>query len=338
MRYRTLGVSGVTVSEFGFGAMNFGLPGAPDEDDATNMTHRALDAGINLIDTADANGRGESERAVGRAIKGRRDEVVLATKFGLPMGQDPNQAGGSARWIRRAVEDSLRRLDTDHIDLYQMHRPDYTTSLDETLAALTDLVRAGKIRVIGTSTFPSERIVEAQWAADRGGHRRFLTEQPRYSIFNRTPESHVFPTVQRHGMGVLTYGCLASGWLSGRAKPAEGVRAGIDAATFDLSAPGNQAKLAAVADLSELAESAGIPLAHLALSFVLAHPAVTSVLIGPRTPAQLDDLLSGADVTLTDDVLDRIDAIVPPGTELNPADNYKADPPALVDKHLRRRT
>lgn len=336
MRYRVLGASGITVSEFAFGALNFGLPGTRDENEATSMIHHALDAGVNLIDTADVYGRGESERLVGRAIKGRRDQLVLATKFGLPMGEDPNEAGGSARWIRRAVEDSLRRLDTDHIDLYQMHRPDYTTSLDETLAALTDLVLAGKIRVIGASTFPAEWIVEAQWAADRGGHRRFLTEQPRYSIFNRTPESHVFPTAQRHGMGVLTYGSLASGWLSGRANPADGVRANVDARTFDLSAPGNQAKLAAVADLRALAEATGISMAHLALAFVRTHPAVTSVLIGPRTRAQLDHLLRGADVTLTDDILDRVDAIVQPGTELNPADNYNADPPALTDKKLRR--
>jgi aryl-alcohol dehydrogenase (NADP+) len=254
------------------------------------------------------------------------------------MGQDPNNSGGSVRWIKRAVEDSLRRLDTDYIDLYQMHRPDHRTSIEETLAALSDLVRAGKVRLIGASTFPAELIVEAQWAAGQGGYRRFLTEQPRYSIFNRTPESGVFPTVQRHGMGALTYGPLGSGWLSGRADPAAGVRAGLEAHVFDLNSPGNQAKLQAVSQLSELAGTAGVPLAHLALAFVRSHPAVTAVLIGPRTMQQLDDLLEGADVTLADDVLDRIDEIVPPGTELNAADNYAAGSPAISDKRLRRRS
>ncbi|HEX6453277.1 MAG TPA: aldo/keto reductase [Trebonia sp.] len=338
MQYRTLGDSGIVVSEFAFGVMNFGFPDGPSEDEATAMVHQALDAGINLIDTADVYSRGESERMLGQALKGHRDKVVLATKFGLPMDQDPNHSGGSARWIIRAVEDSLRRLGTDYIDLYQMHRPDHRTSLDETLATLSDLVRAGKVRVIGASTFPAELIAGAQWIAEKGGHRRFLTEQPRYSIFNRTPESAVFPTVQRYGMGSLTYGPLASGWLSGRANPAEGTRAKLEGRVFNLDNPGNKAKARAVNELRELAESAGIPMAHLALAFVRAHPAVTSVLIGPRTIAQMDGLLNGADIVLTDEILDGIDAIVPPGTELNAADNYLADSPAIADKRLRRRS
>ena len=337
MQYRTLGASGIVVSELAFGAMNFGFRGGPTPDEAVAMVHRALDAGVNFIDTADVYTLGESERIVGRALKNRRDDVVLATKFGLPMGQDVNQSGASARWMKRAVEDSLRRLDTDYIDLYQLHRPDHRTSLDETLAALSDLVRAGTVRAIGASTFPADLIVEAQWAADKGGHRRFLTEQPRYSIFNRTVESDVFPTVQRHGMAALTYGPLASGWLSGRANPAAGVRPGLDARTFNLDSPGNQAKLRAVDQLHALADATAIPLAHLALAFVRTHPAVTSVLIGPRTMQQLDGLLEAVDVTLTDDVLDGIDAIVAPGTELNPDDNYNADSPAMTDKRLRRR-
>jgi aryl-alcohol dehydrogenase-like predicted oxidoreductase len=337
MQYRTLGASGIVVSEFAFGAMNFGFNGGPTQDEAVAMVHRALDAGVNLIDTADVYTLGESERIVGRALKNRRDDVVLATKFGLPMGQGANRSGASARWIKRAVEDSLRRLDTDYIDLYQLHRPDYRTSLDETLAALSDLVRAGTVRAIGSSTFPAELIVEGQWAADEGGHRRFVTEQPRYSIFNRTVEGYVFPTLQRHDMGALTYGPLASGWLSGRANPAEGVRPGLDARTFDLDSPGNQAKLRAVDQLHALADTVAVPLAHLALAFARTHPAVASVLIGPRTMQQLDSLLEAVDVTLTDDVLDQIDEIVAPGTELNPADNYNADPPAITDRRLRRR-
>jgi aryl-alcohol dehydrogenase-like predicted oxidoreductase len=336
MKRRILGATGMSVSEFALGAMNFGGWANGDHEESVGLIHAALDAGVNLVDTADVYSDGESERIVGEALKGRRDEVVLATKFGLPMGEDANRRGGSARWIRRAVEDSLRRLDTDHIDLYQMHRADYDTDLDETLGALSDLVRAGKVRAIGSSTFPADLIVETQWAAQRGGHRRFVTEQPRYSILNRTVETAVLPTAQRYHMGVLTYGPLSSGWLTGR-NPADGQRVKWSARVFDLSVPGNQAKAQVVGQLGELAQQAGISLQHLALAFVRSHPAVTSVLIGPRTPEQLKDLLAGAEVELGDDVLDRIDELVAPGTELNAADNYFADPPAITDKRLRRR-
>ncbi|MEA2533476.1 MAG: hypothetical protein QOJ93_1287 [Actinomycetota bacterium] len=338
MKRRVLGGTGMSVSEFALGAMMFGAGGNPDHDESVRIIHTALDAGINFVDTADIYSRGESEEIVGRALKGRRDDVVLATKFALPMGPDANQAGGSPRWIKRAVEDSLRRLDTDYIDLYQMHRPDHHTDIDETLSALTDLVRSGKVRAIGSSTFPVELIVEAQWSADRHGHRRFLTEQPKYSILNRTIEAAVLPTAQRCGMGILTYGPLSSGWLSGRTDPTKGHRAsGVGARLFDLTVPGNQAKVEAVGQLTQLAAEAGMPLTHLATAFVRSHPAVTSVLIGPRKPEHLDDLLAGSDVVLSEDVLDRIDDIVPPGTELNPADNFFAEPPAIADKRLRRR-
>jgi aryl-alcohol dehydrogenase-like predicted oxidoreductase len=338
MRHNTLGGSGIVVSDLAFGAMNFGFTGGPSEEAANGMIHRALDAGVNLIDTADVYTHGVSERLVGSAIKGRRDEVVLATKFGLPMGgEDPNRTGGSPRWIKRAVEDSLRRLDTDYIDLYQMHRPDYLTDLDETLAALSDLVREGKIRAIGSSTFPAELIVSAQWAAEKGGHRRFVTEQPRYSIFNRRPEAHVFPALQQFGIGAITYAPLASGWLSGRDNPASSQRAQRETHAFDLDNAANQAKATAVAQLRELADSLGIPMTHLALAFARSHPAVRAVLIGPRTPEQLDDLLAAADVTIDGAALDRIDEIVAPGEDINPADNFDAVIPAIADKHLRRR-
>ncbi|HWC83223.1 MAG TPA: aldo/keto reductase [Pseudonocardiaceae bacterium] len=336
MERRILGGTGISVSEFALGAMMFGAMGNPDHDESVRMIHRALDAGINLVDTADVYSRGESEQIVAKALRGRRDEVVLATKFALPMGEDPNQRGGSPRWIRRAVEDSLRRLDTDRIDLYQMHRPDPHTDIEETLAALSDLVRAGKVLAIGSSTFPAERIVEAQWAAARGGHHRFRTEQPRYSILTRIIERDVLPTARRYDMGVLTYGPLSSGWLSGRADPSTGHRGSIMPHVFDVSVPANQLRLAAIEQLTTLAKEAGMSLAHLAVAFVRAHPAVTSVLIGPRTPEQLDDLLAGADVRLSAGVLDRIDEIVPPGTEINPADNY-FDNPALSDPRQRRR-
>lgn len=337
MQYRTLGGTGIAVSELALGAMMFGAMGNRDHDESVRMIHHALDAGINLVDTADVYSGGESETIVGQALKDRRDDVVLATKFGLPMGVDANRAGGSRRWIMRAVEDSLRRLGTDRIDLYQMHRPDADTDLEETLAALTDLVHAGKIRAFGSSTFPADLIVEAQWVAQRRGLLRFRSDQPRYSILTRIIERDVLPAAQRHGMGVLTYGPLSSGWLSGRADPAAGHRAATARPNFDMSLPVNQRRAQVVAGLAEIAAEAGISLPHLALGFVRAHPAVTAVLIGPRTPGQLDDLLQAADVTLPGEVLDRIDELVPPGTEVNPADNYNADPPAIRRKELRRR-
>jgi aryl-alcohol dehydrogenase-like predicted oxidoreductase len=337
MKRRTLGGTGISVSDLALGTMMFGAMGNTDHDESVRMIHTALDAGVNFVDTADVYSRGESEQIVGKALKDRRADVVLATKFGLPMGADANQGGGSRRWIMRAVEDSLRRLDTDYIDLYQMHRPDHATDIDETLSALSDLVRSGKVRAIGSSTFSAELIVEAQWAAARGGHQRFRTEQPRYSILTRTIEGGVLPTAQRHGLGVLTYGPLSSGWLSGRADPTRGHRAATAPGAFDMSLPANRVRLAAVHQLSELAADAGLPLAHLALAFVRAHPAVSAVLIGPRTPEQLQDLLAAADVELSEELLDRIDEIVPPGTENNPADNYLAASPAIGDKRLRRR-
>lgn len=337
VKQRILGGTGISTSEVALGTMMFGAMGNPDHDESIRMIHRALDAGINLVDTADVYSQGESEEIVGKALKGRRDEVVLATKFALPMGTGENHRGGSPRWIKTAIEDSLRRLATDYVDLYQMHRPDYDTDLDETLSALSDLVHAGKVRAIGASTFPSELIVEAQWRAHDGSHHRFQSEQPRYSILNRTVEAHVLPTAQHFGMGVLTYGPLASGWLSGRADPTKGHRAAASPAAFDLAVPENRTRAVAVDQLTTLAHESGLPLTHMASAFVRAHPAVTCVLIGPRTPEQLEDLLSSADVELSDDVLDRIDEIVPPGTELNRNDNYLAARPEIVDKRRRRR-
>jgi aryl-alcohol dehydrogenase-like predicted oxidoreductase len=337
MKQRVLGGTGISVSDIALGAMMFGAMGNTDHDESIAMIHTALDAGINLVDTADVYSEGESEVIVGKALKGRRDDVVLATKFGLPRGGDPNHEGGSPRWIKQAIENSLRRLDTDHVDLYQLHRFDPLTDIDETLGALSDLVRSGKVRAIGSSTFPVERIVEAQWVAEKRGHQRFRTEQPRYSIFSRTIETAVLPTAQRYGMGILSYAPLSSGWLSGRADPTQGARTARAPQAFDVTLPANKAKLEAVEALTKLAADAGMPLTHLAIGFVRAHPAVTAVLIGPRTPSQLDDLLSGADVELTDDVHNRIDEIVAPGTEINAADTMFATPPAIADKRLRRR-
>lgn len=324
MHHRPLGRTGVSVSQFCLGTMMFGSWGNPDHDESIRIIHAALDAGINVIDTADVYGAGESEEIVGKALEGRRDDVVLATKFHNPMGDDPNQRGNSRRWIMRAVEDSLRRLGTDWIDLYQVHRPDPGTAVEETLSALTDLVRQGKVRYIGASTFPASQIVEAQVAARDRNLERFVTEQPPYSILVRGIEADVLPTCARHGVAVMSYSPLAGGWLSGRWRKdtgqQESSRAGRLPERFDLSNPDNQRKLDAVEELAQLAEQAGLTLIQLAIAFASSHPAITSPLIGPRTMEQLQTQLAAADVVLTADVLDRIDEIVPPGTTLNPAD------------------
>jgi aryl-alcohol dehydrogenase-like predicted oxidoreductase len=340
MRHRSLGSTGVKVSPLCLGAMMFGPMGNRDEEDCVRIVHRALDAGINFVDTADVYSAGVSEQIVGQALAGRRDEVVLATKFHAPMGDDPNRRGNSRRWIVQAVEDSLRRLGTDHIDIYQVHRPDPDTDVDDTLSALSDLVRSGKVRYLGSSTFPAEAIVEAQWVAERRGHQRFRVEQPPYSIFVRGIERSVLPTCERYGMAVIPWSPLNGGFLTGR------YRTGADAPTsgraarlpdrYDPSRPDVQRKLELVPRLEELAREAGLTLPHLALGFTLAHPAVTAPIIGPRTMEQLDGLLGAADVRLTDEVLDGIDAIVPPGTNVNPGDGgWEA--PSVATAWRRRR-
>jgi aryl-alcohol dehydrogenase-like predicted oxidoreductase len=336
MERRYLGATGMSVSDTCLGTMMFGKWGNSDHAESIRIIHTALDAGIDFVDTADVYAEGETEEIVGEALKGRRDQVILATKFGFPSSLEPNTRGASPRWIKRAVEASLRRLQTDYIDLYQLHRYDWDTGLDETLGALTDLQRSGVIRAFGHSTFPAEKIVEAQWTAERRGHARFLTEQPRYSIVNRAVEVAVLPTAQRYGMGVLSYGPLASGWLSGR-DIAGSHRAERAPQAFDLSIAANQRRAEIVKNLTGVAADAGLPLAHLATAFVRAHPAITSVIIGPRTPEQLTDSLAAADVQLRDEVLDRIDEIAPPGVEVNPDDMYLATPPSIQDPTQRRR-
>jgi aryl-alcohol dehydrogenase-like predicted oxidoreductase len=340
MEHRPLGRTGVSVSKFCLGAMMFGAWGNPDHDESIRIIHRALDAGINFIDTADVYAQGESEEIVGKALAGgRRDNIVLATKFHGPMGQDPNQQGSSRRWIIREVEDSLRRLGTDWIDLYQVHRPRTNTDVEETLSALSDLVHQGKVRYLGSSTFPASQIVEAQWVARDRNLQRFVTEQPPYSMLVRSVEADVLPTCARHGMGIMSYSPLAGGWLSGRWRKDAGQqpssRAGRLPERFDLSQPANQRKLDAVEQLALLAEEAGITLIQLAIAFVLNHPAITAPIIGPRTMEQLESQLAAADVVLDQAVLDRIDEIVPPGTTINPADN-SFDNPALQRAARRR--
>jgi aryl-alcohol dehydrogenase-like predicted oxidoreductase len=340
MEHRALGRTGVSVSKLCLGTMMFGALGNPDHDESIRIIHRALDAGINFLDTADVYSAGESEVIVGKALAaGRRDDVVLATKVHGAMSDDPNHGGNSRRWIIREVEDSLRRLGTDWIDLYQIHRPDSETDIDETLGALTDLVQQGKVRYIGSSTFPASQIVEAQWAARDRRLQRFVCEQPPYSILVRGIEADVLPTCARYGMGVIPWAPLASGWLSGRwRKGAEhpgSTRAERLPARYDLSLPDNQRKLDAAEQLAQLADEAGMSLIELALAFVLSHPAVTAPIIGPRTMEHLESQLPAADVVLDAALLDRIDEIVPPGTNLNPTDAGWANP--ALEPAARRR-
>jgi aryl-alcohol dehydrogenase-like predicted oxidoreductase len=337
---RTLGRTGVEVSSLCLGAMMFGDWGTRDHDESIRIIHRALDAGINFIDTADVYSAGESEEIVGKALVGRRDAVVLATKFHARMGEGPNRSGNSRRWILQEVDNSLRRLQTDWIDVYQVHRPDPASDIDETLGALTDLVRAGKIRYLGSSTFPAHEIVEAQWVSERRARERFASEQPPYSLLVRGVERDVLPTCQRYGIGVIPWSPLAGGWLSGRYRkgeaPPESTRSDRLPWRYDMSRPESQRKLDAADALAVLAEDAGLPLIHLALAFVLRHPAVSAAIIGPRTMEHLESQLGAAEVKLDDALLDRIDQIVPPGTNLNPADAGYT-PPELERASLRRR-
>ena len=342
MKYRTLGRTGIKVSPYCLGAMMFGAIGNPDHDDSIRIIHKALDAGINFIDTADMYSAGESEEIVGKALKGRRDSVVLATKARMPMGpgtggashEDPNRQGASRRWLVRALDDSLRRLQTDHVDLFQLHRPDPDTDVEETLSALTDLMRAGKVRAIGTSSFPASDIVEAQWVAERRGLQRFRTEQPTYSILNRGIEREVLPVCERYGMGTLVWSPLGGGLLTGRYR--QGQQADSHRSRFGFQHLRDERRLDVAEQLIPVAQQAGMSLTHLAMAFAIAHPGVTSAIIGPRTMDHLDDLLAGAKVTLPDEILDRIDAIVPPGTDVGTLD-MAYNPPAIGQSRLRRR-
>ena len=331
MKYRNLGRTGIKVSPYALGTLMFASQMGNDPDESARIINKAIDAGINLIDTADRYG--DSEDVVGKALAGRRDEVVLTTKVGMPMREGPNQQGASRRWITTAVENSLRRLGTDYIDIYQLQRPDPNTDLEETLSVLTDLVRAGKVRVIGSSTTPASTMVHAQWVAERAGLQRFRTEQPPYSILNRGIEREVLPIAQEYGMGVMVWGPFGQGLLTGRVR--KGGDNDLKRVRFSRHLT-DERRIDVVEQLIPLAREAGLPMTHLAMAFAVAHPGVTAALLGPRTMEHLDDLLAGADVELSNDVIDRIDEIVPPGTDVTALDQeYK--PPALLDTALRRR-
>jgi aryl-alcohol dehydrogenase-like predicted oxidoreductase len=339
MEYRTLGHTGVRVSPLCLGAMMFGAWGNPDHEDSIRIIHAALDAGVNFVDTADVYSAGESEEIVGKALAGRREEVVLATKFHATMGEDPNQRGNSRRWIFQEVERSLTRLKTDWIDLYQVHRPEPDTDIEETLGALSDLVQQGKIRYLGSSTFPASRVVEAQWVARERSLQRFVCEQPPYSLLVRGVERDLLPTALRYDMGVIPWSPLAGGWLSGGWRkghePPSSTRAQRLPGRYDLALPENQRKLEAADALADVAEEADISLIHLALAFVIRHPAVTSAIIGPRTMEQLESQLGASEIELPSDVLDRVDEIVAPGTNVNPADEGWQNP--ALEPAARRR-
>ena len=342
LELRPLGGTGITVTHLMLGAMMFGPGGNEDRDECVAMIHRALDSGINCIDTADAYSRGISEEIVGTALVGRRDDIVLATKVFFPMGKDPNERGGSRRWIIREVEASLRRLRTDWIDLYQLHRRDPSLDFEESISAMSDLVRAGKVRAFGMSGSSADWIVEAQWIAERRHLVRPRSEQHQYSIFSRQGEATVFPACRRHGMGVVTYGPLNGGWLTGKYRPAatpEDSRASRQAGfsgRWDPEREAVQRKYGLLERLDELAASSGLSLVELAYGFAREHPAVSAVIIGPRTPEQLDVALAAAAVRLPSDVLNAIDAIVPPGHDVDRGDSAFTDP-ELADPALRRR-
>lgn len=321
MDYRRLGRTGLKVSPLCLGAMMFGQRGNANHDECVRIIHRAIDAGINFIDTANVYSRGESEKIVGSALRDRRDSVVLATKVHGKMGERPNDQGNSRVHILREVENSLRRLQTDYIDLYQIHRPDPETPIDETLRALDDLVASGKVRYIGSSTFAAWEIVEAHWASDKHDLARFDCEQPPYSIFVRGIEREVLPACKKYGIGVIPWSPLNRGWLAGKYRQGQPIdpesRVGRNDAFIDSpDSPTGRKKLELVEQLIPMSQELGASLAQYALAWTLANPVITAPIIGPRTMQQLEDNLPALDVKIPQAHLQRIDDLVPLGTDL----------------------
>lgn len=311
-----------------------------DPDNCVRIVHAALNAGINFINSADGYGNGQAEEVVGKALVGRRDEVVISTKVRIASVGNPNSGGASRRTLIRSVESALKRLQTDRIDLYILSHPDMDTDIEESLSVLTDLVRQGKIVSFGCSKYPAEQIVESQWVAEQRNLMRFRCEESPYSIFTRQIEASVAPVCERYGMGLIVFGTLAGSWLTGRYRKTEDIdfthpRVAHYRARFDLERSENVRKLELVVRLEEIARDAGISLVHMATAFAMAHPTVTSAIIGPRTMEQLTDVLGGTGVVLDDETLDHIDAIVGPGVTVAPASPHGT--PALENPVLRRR-
>lgn len=316
MELRTLGRSGLKIFPLVLGTDNFANPTL--EDESVRIVHRAIEAGVNLIDTSNSYAGGECERILGRILAegGRRDRVLVATKVFYPTGPEPDDRGGSRRHIMRACEDSLRRLGTDRIDLYQLHRPDFQVPLEETMEALTDLMRAGKVRFIGSSTFPAWRVMEGLMWSELKGYARFVSEQPPYNLLDRRVENELVPMCRAHGLGLLPWSPLAMGMLAGRYAEGSGfpddsrasLRGGIYAerVTPRAVAAGNR--------FARLAAESGLSPARMAVAWVKDRPGVTAPVIGPRTMDQLEDFLAAAEMTLSDDLRAACDAIVPPGS------------------------
>jgi 1-deoxyxylulose-5-phosphate synthase len=313
MEYRTLGRTGVKVSPLCLGAMNFGGP--TSEEDSIRIVHAALDAGINFVDTANVYTGGASERITGKALAGRRDKVVLATKFWNKMGDGPNDSGGSRFHIMQACEDSLRRLNTDHIDLYQIHRPDLNLPQDETLRALDDLVRQGKVRYVGTSTFPAWMIVESIHISEKAGLNRYVSEQPPYNLLDRRIENEVVPVCQRYGLAILPWSPLGGGVLAGKYPPNQQPPDGSRLATLTFYKERISDRAREVAhEMGQVAAAVGLTLPQLATLWVKDQPGITAPIIGPRTMEHLETALSILDKTLSADVAARLDELNPPGS------------------------
>lgn len=313
-QYRSLGRTGVQISPLCLGTFNFGGPTPVAE--ALMMIDQALDAGINFIDTADYYNGGESERVVGQALAGgKRQQVVLATKVHFPTSDDPNDRGNSRRHIIQAVEASLRRLQTDWIDLYQIHRPDFDIPQDETLRALDDLVRQGKVRYIGTSTFPAWLLMEALAGSERHRLARYVSEQPPYNLLDRRIENQMVPLAQRHGLGLLTWSPLAMGILAGRYQQSGQYPAGSrgDSGLWYYTERITPAGITAAGEIAKVAAEAGLTAAELALAWVKDQPGISAAIIGPRTPQHLAAALPVLQITLSDETRQQLDQIVPPG-------------------------
>ena len=343
MERRPLGRTGVLVSELALGTMMFGGAGNPDRAECVRIVQRALEAGITFFNSAEGYSGGASEEILGEALAGgRRDAAIIATKFGPRFGGDPDREGGSRRWIVRTVEESLRRLRTEWIDVYEFGAPDPLTDIDETLSALTDLVSAGKVRMLGTSKMPPSQLVEARVVAERRGYGYFRVEESPYSMLTRSIEYDLIPTCRRLGTGVVVFGALAGGWLSGRYRKGAQIAAPGSSARdrgdrMDAASPTNAAKFEAADALGALADEVGLTLPQLATAFTLQHPDVSATIIGPRTMEQLEGSLAATGVTLSADVLDRIDQIVPPGSATNISDTmWQFGTDALAVENRRR--